>query len=188
MNIVTSHDWVPKKIFLTKGKGMSKERLTSFELALREAGIASLNLITVSSILPPNCKFVDQDEGTKLLEPGQVVPVVLARSDSNVLGDLVSSGVGVAIPKDSEHYGYLSEHHCIGMNDYSMEEYVEDLAAEMLATTYGVNFDPDASWDEKRELWKIDNRIVKTKSIIQTAKLDVEGYWCTTVSAAVLIL
>ena len=188
MNIVSSQTWVPKKIFLTKGKGMSKERLTSFELALREAGIASLNLITVSSILPPGCVFVTQEEGTKLLHPGQVVPVVLARSDSNNFGDLVSSGVGVAIPKNKEHYGYLSEHHCTGMDDYAMEEYVEDLAAEMLATTYGVNFDPDASWDEKRELWKIDNRIVKTESIIETAKVDAEGYWCTTVSAAVLIL
>ena len=188
MNIVSSQNWVPKKIFLTKGKGMSKERLTSFELALREAGIASLNLITVSSILPPGCNFVTQEEGTKLLRPGQVVPVVLARSDSNNFGDLVSSGVGVAIPKNKEHFGYLSEHHCTGMDDYTMEEYVEDLAAEMLATTYGVNFDPDASWDEKRELWEIDNRIVKTKSIIETAKVDSEGYWCTTVSAAVLIL
>ena len=129
MNIVTSQDWVPKKIFLTKGKGVSKERLTSFELALREAGIASLNLITVSSILPPGCDFISQEEGTKLLSPGQVVPVVLARSDSNVLGDLVGSGVGVAIPKNKEHYGYLSEHHCIGMDNYAMEEYVEDLAA-----------------------------------------------------------
>ena len=188
MNIVTSQDWVPKKIFLTKGKGVSKERLTSFELALREAGIASLNLITVSSILPPGCDFISQEEGTKLLSPGQVVPVVLARSDSNVLGDVVGSGVGVAIPKNKEHYGYLSEHHCTGMDNYAMEEYVEDLAAEMLATTYGVNFDPDASWDEKRELWKIDNRIVKTKSIIETAKVNAEGYWCTTVSAAVLII
>ena len=58
----------------------------------------------------------------------------------------------------------------------------------MLATTYGVNFDPDASWDEKRELWEIDNRIVKTKSLIETAKVNAEGYWCTTVSAAVLII
>ena len=99
---MTSQDWVPKKIFLTKGKGISRERLTSFELALREAGIASLNLITVSSILPPGCEFVSEEEGTKLLKPGQVVPVVLARSDSNVSGDLVSSGVGVAIPKDIE--------------------------------------------------------------------------------------
>ncbi len=188
MNAVTSNNWVPKKIFLTKGKGLSKERLTSFELALREAGIASLNLITVSSILPPNCDFISQKEGINSLNSGQVVPVVLARSDSNKIGDTVSSGVGVAIPKDKRHYGYLSEHHCIGMDDYSMEEYVEDLAAEMLATTYGVNFNPDASWDEKRELWKIDDRIVKTKSIIETEKLDVKGYWLTTISAAVLIL
>mgnify|MGYP006254658317 CR=1 FL=1 len=188
MNTVSSEAWVPKKIFLTKGKGHSKERLTSFELALREAGIASLNLITVSSILPPKCEFIKQGAGTNMLSPGQVVPVVLARSDSNVFGEIVSSGVGVAIPKDEEHYGYLSEHHCLGMDDYSMEEYVEDLAAEMLATTYGVSFDPDASWDEKRELWKIDNRIVKTESITQTAKVDKDGYWCTTVSAAVLLL
>ena len=135
MNIVNSQNWIPKKIFLTKGKGVSKERLTSFELALREAGIASLNLITVSSILPPKCEFISQEQGTELLSPGQVVPVVLARSDSNKFGDLVSSGVGVAIPKDNDHYGYLSEHHCTGMDRDAMEEYVEDLAAEMLATT-----------------------------------------------------
>ena len=85
---VSSQDWVPKKIFLTKGKGLSKERLTSFELALREAGIASLNLITVSSILPPKCDFVTQDEGTNMLSHGQVVPVVLARSDSNTFGEI----------------------------------------------------------------------------------------------------
>ena len=178
---------VPKNIFLTKGIGVSREKLTSFELALRDAGIASLNLIEVSSILPPNCIFVDKDEGSKSLYPGQIVPVVLARSDSNKVGDLVSSGVGVAVPRDKSDYGYLSEHHCIGMDDLQMEEYVEDLAAEMLATTYGLEFDPDASWDEKRELWSIDNRIVKTKSIVQTGHVK-DNHWTTTVAAAVLIL
>ena len=178
---------VPKNIFLTKGIGVSREKLTSFELALRDAGIASLNLIEVSSILPPNCIFVDKDEGSKSLYPGQIVPVVLARSDSNKVGDLVSSGVGVAVPRDKSDYGYLSEHHCIGMDNLQMEEYVEDLAAEMLATTYGLEFDPDASWDEKRELWSIDNRIVKTKSIVQTGHVK-DNHWTTTVAAAVLIL
>ena len=178
---------VPKNIFLTKGIGVSREKLTSFELALRDAGIASLNLIEVSSILPPNCSFVDKDEGSKSLYPGQIVPVVLARSDSNKVGDLVSSGVGVAVPRDKSDYGYLSEHHCIGMDNLQMEEYVEDLAAEMLATTYGLEFDPDASWDEKRELWSIDNRIVKTKSIVQTGHVK-DNHWTTTVAAAVLIL
>ena len=185
--MVSLKELVPKNIFLTKGIGVSREKLTSFELALRDAGIASLNLIEVSSILPPNCSFVDKDEGSESLYPGQIVPVVLARSDSNKVGDLVSSGVGVAVPREKSDYGYLSEHHCIGMDDLQMEEYVEDLAAEMLATTYGLEFDPDASWDEKRELWSIDNRIVKTKSIVQTGHVK-DNHWTTTVAAAVLIL
>ena len=185
---MNSDNFVPKKIFLTKGVGFHKEKLASFELALREAGIAPLNLITVSSILPPNCKFIDKSEGVKLLKPGQVVPVVLAKSESNIPSTLVSSGVGVAVPRDKEHYGYLSEHHCTGMDDIKMEEYVEDLAAEMLATTYGIKFDPDASWDEKRELWSIDNRIVKTRSEVQTSIVSDEGLWTTTIAAAVLIL
>ena len=46
---------IPEKIFLTKGVGTHKERLASFELALRDAGIASCNLVYVSSIVPPNC-------------------------------------------------------------------------------------------------------------------------------------
>ena len=185
--MVSLKELVPKNIFLTKGIGVSREKLTSFELALRDAGIASLNLIEVSSILPPNCSFVNTEEGSKSLYPGQIVPVVLARSDSNKVGDLVSSGVGVAVPRDKSDYGYLSEHHCIGMDNLQMEEYVEDLAAEMLATTYGLEFDPDASWDEKRELWSIDNRIVKTKSIVQTGHVK-DNHWTTTVAAAVLIL
>jgi arginine decarboxylase len=74
------------------------------------------------------------------------------------------------------------------MDDIKMEEYVEDLAAEMLATTYGIKFDPDASWDEKRELWSIDNRIVKTRSEVQTSIVSDEGLWTTTIAAAVLIL
>ena len=185
--MVSLKELVPKNIFLTRGIGVSREKLTSFELALRDAGIASLNLIEVSSILPPNCSFVNTEEGSKSLYPGQIVPVVLARSDSNKVGDLVSSGVGVAVPRDKSDYGYLSEHHCIGMDNLQMEEYVEDLAAEMLATTYGLEFDPDASWDEKRELWSIDNRIVKTKSIVQTGHVK-DNHWTTTVAAAVLIL
>ena len=185
---MAQNNLVPKKIFLTKGVGVSREKLTSFELALRDADIAALNLIEVSSILPPHCEFVDKKEGVAMLSPGQIVPVVLARSDSQQLGDLVSSGVGVAVPKERSDYGYLSEHHCRNMSDSDMEEYVEDLAAEMLATTYGLKFDPDASWDEKRELWKIDERIVKTQSIVQTGLVELEKYWTTTVAAAVLVL
>ena len=123
-----------------------------------------------------------------MLQPGQVVPVVLARSDSDEAETMVGSGVGVAIPRNQNDYGYLSEHHVIGMDKQQVEDYVEDLAAEMLATTYGLQFDPDASWDEKRELWTIDNRIVETKSIVAVSPSDPSGKWTTVVCAAVLIV
>ena len=185
---VNSKNWIPKNIFLTKGTGMHKEKLASFELALRDAGIASYNLISVSSILPPNCEIIDKNTGNEMLHPGQVVPVVLARSESNIPSTLVSSGVGIAIPRDRNDYGYLSEHHTTDMDANQMEDYVEDLAAEMLATTYGLEFDPDASWDEKRELWNNDDRIVETKSIVEISSTDSSGKWTTVVCAAVLII
>ena len=54
---------IADKIFLTKGVGVHKEQLTSFEIALRNAGIAPFNLVYVSSIYPPNCKYVSRGDG-----------------------------------------------------------------------------------------------------------------------------
>ena len=86
---------VPKRIFLTKGVGKHKERLTSFELALRDAGIASQNLVRVSSIFPPNCKLVSRKEGLKYLSPGEVVFSVVAENSSREPHRLMSSSIGV---------------------------------------------------------------------------------------------
>jgi len=73
-------DMVPKRIFFTKGVGRHRERLTSFELALRDAGIAAQNLVRVSSIFPPNCKLLARKEGVKYLHPGEVVFAVVAEN------------------------------------------------------------------------------------------------------------
>src|SRR5207302_2033465 len=54
---------VPKKVFFTKGVGVHKEKLASFEMALRVAGLAHCNLVLVSSIYPPGCKIIPKEEG-----------------------------------------------------------------------------------------------------------------------------
>ena len=46
-------DLVAKKLFLTKGIGVADDKLTSFEFALRDAGIAGTNIVLISSIFPP---------------------------------------------------------------------------------------------------------------------------------------
>jgi len=178
---------LPTKIFFTKGAGVHKEYLTSFELALRSAGIAQYNIVSVSSIYPPHVKKISREEGISLLPAGSVIPAVIARNATNEPNRLVSASIGVAIPNDPNQYGYLSEHHPFGETDEKSGEYAEDLAATMLATTLGIEFDPDISWDEREQLYKASGQIIRTTNITQSAIGNKDGLWTTVVAAAVLI-
>jgi arginine decarboxylase len=178
---------VPKKVFFTNGVGTHAEELQSFELALRDAGIEKCNLVTVSSILPPGCKRISRKEGLKYLHPGEITFCVLARCSSNEPRRLLAASVGCAVPVDRRMYGYLSEHHAFGMTDSAAGDYAEDLAAAMLASTLGIEFDEEKSWDEKRELWRISGKIVRTSNITQSAIVK-KGFFTSVVAAAVFIL
>lgn len=178
---------VPKKIFLTNGVGVHKDRLASFELALRDADIETCNLVCVSSILPPQCKFISRKEGVKLLQPGQITFCVMARNETNEPNRLISSAIGIAAPKEQNRYGYLSEHHAFGETAKKSGEYAEDLAATMLATTLGIKFDAEAAWNERRQVYKTSGHIFNTRHIAQSAEGNKNGLWTSVVSAAVFI-
>lgn len=170
---------------MTTGVGYAKEKLTSFEEALRDAGIASYNLVRVSSIFPPRCQIVPKEEGIRLLRPGQVLFCVLAEMATNEPGRRIASSVGLALPKDRDHYGYISEVHLYGRTAESAGEYAEDLAASMLATVLGEPFDPEAAWDARREQWRLGGKIVQTQNFAAHAQGPDDGHWVTTVASAV---
>lgn len=176
----------PKKVFFTKGVGKHKERLASFELALRDAGIEKFNLVCVSSILPPNCKTITKEKGLQELKAGEIVHCVLARNETSENNRLVAASIGCAVPADINAYGYLSEHHCFGETDEQAGEYAEDLAASMLATTLGIEFDAGKSWDEREQIYKLSGKIFKTRNITQSAEGRV-GLWTSVVAAAVFV-
>jgi arginine decarboxylase len=178
---------MPKKLFLTKGVGRHKEHLSSFELALRSANIAEYNLVHVSSIFPPVCKVISRAQGVSHLTPGQIVYCVLTRNATNEPNRLVTASVGLAIPQDRRQYGYLSEHGAFGENEKISGDYAEDLAATMLSSTLGIDLDINKSFDEKKELWKISGKIVRTTNITQSATGDKSGLWTTVVAAAIFI-
>ncbi|MFA5856029.1 MAG: arginine decarboxylase, pyruvoyl-dependent [Candidatus Pacearchaeota archaeon] len=179
---------IPTKLFFTKGVGVNKDKLTSFELALRDAGIEKCNLVYVSSILPPGCKIIPKEEGLKLLSPGQITFCVMARMESNEPNRLMASAIGVAVPKENgKNYGYLSEHHCYGETAKKAGDYAEDLAATMLATTLGIEFDSRTAWEEREQVYKASGQIFKTSSICQSAEGNKDGYWTTTITTAVLL-
>ncbi len=178
---------VPKEAFLTKGVGRHREKLQSFEMALRDAGIAYLNIVRVSSIFPPQCKLIPAQNGFKRLQPGAITFCVMSDNATNEPHRLLAASVGIAIPKDKSKYGYLSEHHSFGQREEAAGDYAEDLAASMLATILGVPFDADKSYDEKKEIWKISREIVTTRNITQTAIGDKKGLWTTVLAAAIFV-
>ena len=178
---------VPKKVFFTKGVGIAKHELQSFELALRDAGIEKCNVVNVSSIVPPNCEIIQKQQGISLLKPGQITYAVLSRNTTNEPNRLIGAAIGVAIPKGKTSHGYISEHHSFGVSSKKLADYAEDLAATMLATTLGLEFDPDKAWDERKQEYKMSGQFVKSLSIAQTARGDKNGQWTTTIAAAVFL-
>jgi len=178
---------IPKYFFLTKGFGKHKEQLQAFELALRDAGIQHCNIVRVSSIVPPGCQLVSREQGLKMIKPGEITFVVLARNSTNEPHRLIASSIGVAIPSGKNNYGYLSEHHSYGQPDDKAGDYAEDLAATMLATTMGIQFDPEIAWHEKEQLFKTSGMIIKTMNNTQSATGDKNGLWTTVVAAAVFV-
>jgi len=178
---------IPKFMFLTKGVGSHKERLASFELALRSAGIHRCNIVNVSSIIPPGCKLIPKEQGLKRLQPGEITFVVLSKNSVKEPHRLIAASIGVAIPANKDSYGYLSEHHSFGQSAEAAGDYAEDLAATMLATTMGIPFDSEQAWDEKKQIFKTSRMIIKTSNITQSAKGEKSGQWTTVLAAAVFI-
>ncbi len=174
-------------MFFTKGVGIAKHELQSFELALRDAGIEKCNVVNVSSIVPPNCEIISKQQGINLLKPGQITFAVLSRNTTNEPNRLIGAAIGVAIPKTKTSHGYISEHHSFGVSSKKLGDYTEDLAATMLATTLGLEFDPDKAWDERKQEYKMSGQFVRTLSISQTARGDKNGQWTTTIAAAVFL-
>lgn len=179
---------IPQKVFFTKGVGIHKDKLASFELALRSAGIEKCNLVYVSSIFPATSKIISKTEGLRLIQPGQITYCVMAKNQTNEPNRLISAAIGLAVPKGNNNYGYLSEHHSFGETAKKAGEYAEDLAATMLATTLGIPFDPNSAWDERKQVYKASGYIFKSTHICQSAEGNKHGLWTTVIAAAIFLV
>ena len=189
-NMSDNINLTPRFVFLTKGVGVHESRLRSFELSLRVAGLASSNLLYVSSILPPACKIIKREDGIDYLKkvPGSMRFVVMARCESNEPHRLLAASIGLAKPSDPKYHGYLSEYHDFGVTEKKAGDHAEDLSAEMLAETLGIEFDPNTAYNEKEKLFKTSGKIILTRNITQTAIADKQGKWTTAIAVAAFIL
>ena len=176
---------IPKRVFLTRGIGVHRQQLSAFEYALRDADIEQQNLVSVSSILPAQCELIPRAAGVEALSPGEITFCVMARAETNEPGRRINAGIGFARPTNSSHYGFISEHHGFGMTEAEIRDYVEDLAATMLASTLGIEFDPGAAWDERKRVYEMSDLIVDSLSVTAAAEGAANGDWTCAVAAAV---
>ena len=177
----------PARMFLTRGVGVHRHALTAFEYALRDADIEQQNLVYVSSILPPRCQVIERAAGIEFLKPGDITFCVLARSETNEFGRHVYASLGLARPADPDMYGYISEQHGYGMSAEAAGEQAEDFAATMLASTLGLDFDPEAAWNERKQIYEHSDLIVDSTSITATAICGPDNRWTCAIAAAVFL-
>ena len=179
---------IPKRMFFTKGVGFHRNELQSFELALRAAGIEKCNLVFVSSIFPPECKIITREKGIQDLVAGQITFSVLSRLSTNEPNRVVTASIGLARPKDKQQYGYISEHNAYGETMKKAADFAEDEAATMLASTMGIELDPDVAWDERKQVYKVGKKRFVSRSIAQSARGHKDGLWTTVVAGAIMLL
>jgi arginine decarboxylase len=179
---------VPTRIFLTRGMGRHKEKLASFELALRDAGIAPYNLVKISSIFPPHCQLIPSEEGLSYLKHGQILHLVMSEHATKEAHRWIAASIGVARSNNPEHYGYLAEYHSHGQGEQQAGHHAEDLAAFMLTTILGQDFDLREIWEEEKSIYRISDSLTITTQNITQAAQGQAGLWTTAVAAAVCIL
>jgi arginine decarboxylase len=177
----------PVRVFLTKGIGVHRHALTAFELALRDADIEQQNLVYVSSIIPPHCTLVSREVGVEALKPGDITFCVMARIETNEPGRRIHASVGLARPADPDGYGYISEHHGFGQTATQSGDHAEDLAASMLASSLGLELDPEVAWNERRSIYEHSHLVIESLSLTAATDGDPGGRWTCAVSAAVFL-
>jgi len=128
-----SKNLLPKHAFFISGTGRHPDRLQAFDEALLSAGPLAHNLVSVSSILPAQCKIITPEEGFAMLTPGEITFCVMAKQETNQPTEVASAAIGIAKIKDPQSFGYLSEYHGNAQGESEAGEIAKRLAIEMFA-------------------------------------------------------
>lgn len=138
----------PTKIFFTNGVGRHKEKVGSFEKALRDANIAKYNLSEVSSVIPPKAEIIEVKEGIKSLSEGEIIFTVIARKSTSQKNNIISSCLGVARPV-KEKRGFIIEKSKEG----KIRGEAKKIAEELIEGEIDESFEITATAEGEKDVW-----------------------------------
>jgi len=113
----------------TAGKAEGATPLNAFDNALLVAGIGNINLVRISSILPPGVELV----ALPRIKPGAIVPTAFSAQTSEVPGEVIAAAVGWATPEDPTKNGVIMEFH-----DKATRDEAERMIVQMLEEAFRV--------------------------------------------------
>ena len=114
---------------MVAGHAHGPTALNAFDLALINAGVGDLNLVRLSSILPPGCAQIEPIK----IPPGQLIPCAFAKQTAVVEGTVISAAVGVGIPTDPTQAGLIMEYHSHGFSGDRAKDRVSQMVADGMA-------------------------------------------------------
>jgi arginine decarboxylase len=112
----------------TAGHAEGGTALNAFDNALLAAGIGNVNLIKVSSIIPPDVDVIELPK----LKPGALVPTAYAAITSEAPGEVIAAAVGYALPDDPARPGVIMEYHDVA-DGHTAETSVRQMLTEAFA-------------------------------------------------------
>src|SRR5215475_11703449 len=117
------------KASVTAGAAEGGTALNAFDNALLAAGIGNVNLVKVSSIVPPDVDIVDLPK----IKPGAIVPTAYAAMTGETPGEMLAAAVGYALPEDRTKAGVTMEY-----LDRAKRATAEQAVRGMLAEAFAV--------------------------------------------------
>ena len=115
--------FIPRKVSLVCGDSEGTTELNAFDNALLRAGIGNLNLVKVTSIIPPFTELAE----LPYIEPGSLTPVVYTSLTSCNPGEMISCALGAGFPENKEDIGFIAE-----INTFSSAKDAEQQVQKMV--------------------------------------------------------
>jgi arginine decarboxylase len=182
---------VPRFVFFTSGVGTHVEQRISMQHAMRQAGLFDINLVKVSSVMPPQCEIITRARGLRMLEPGMIAHAVIAQSTIEEPHRRATVALGYVKPDGDEMPGYISEleeDQAYGKTEASAADEVGKMALQILVEKLGAKSDPERLWDRRKRNVRVGRVRARTGFITATAIGPEEKKVATAFAAAVYLL
>jgi arginine decarboxylase len=180
---------IPKRAYFCRGVGTHKEDKNALDAASREAGVGRLNLVKVSSILPPGLEWIDRPTFDAIVSPGEIVHAIESVTISNVPGMKVTSGIARVRPRDESLTGYVTEIEMIpGIQEAVMRQRIETMALQLFADENGArDFVAAEAWVPGVSGYTIGGHEVELDSLTAVGICNLDGDYTAALVLVVLL-